>query len=86
MREINLALGLMALLLVLLSSQTLGRKVIAQDEGIVLESSLACQDVSGCCGGAACNGPGTSSYCTITCTGGGSVTCSSFTNGVCSGP
>jgi len=86
MRKINSVLGLMALLLVLLSSLTLGKKALAQDEGIVLESSLACRDVSGCCGSAVCNGPGTSSYCTITCAGGGSITCPSITNGVCSGP
>ena len=88
MKKMNLAIAVMTLLLVLLSSYTLGRRVAAQDEGFVLEGdSINCQNIGGnCCGAAGCTGPGTPNGCGGTCTGGGSFTCAVRVNGVCTNP
>lgn len=88
MKKMNLAIAVMTLLLVLLSSYTLGRRVVAQDEGFVLEGdSINCQNIGGnCCGAAGCTGPGTPNGCGGTCTGGGSFTCAVRVNGVCTNP
>jgi hypothetical protein len=88
MKKINLAIAVMALLLALLSSHTLGGRVVAQDEGFVLEGDvLNCQNIGGnCCGAAGCNGPGTPNGCAGTCSGGGSFTCAVRVNGVCTNP
>jgi hypothetical protein len=88
MKKINLAIAVITLLLVLLSSYTLGGRVVAQDEGFVLEgNSINCQNIGGnCCGAAGCTGPGTPNGCGGTCSGGGSFTCAVRVNGVCTNP
>ena len=89
MKNINLAIAVIALLLVFLSSSTLGSRVGAQDGGGVgVEGdSINCQNIGGnCCGAAGCNGPGTANGCGGTCTGGGSFTCAVRVNGVCTNP
>ena len=84
MKKINLAIAVMALLLLGLSSQMLGRRVIAQDEGFVIEGdALTCQSLSGCCGAAGCSGPGNPNGCEATCAGGGSIKCAKVVNGKC---
>lgn len=88
MKKIDFALAIMVLLLSLLSSAMLiERKVIAQEGGIGVEgdNNLTCISLSGqnCCGSANCGGPGSASGCTLTCSGGGTITCAKIVNGVC---
>jgi len=87
MKKIDFALAVMVLLLSLLSSAMLmERRVIAQDDGFVLEGdNLTCASLSGanCCGSANCGGPGSANGCTLTCSGGGTITCAKIVNGVC---
>lgn len=87
MKKMDLALAVMTLLLSLLSATVLmERRVIAQDEGFVLEGdNLTCISLSGqnCCGSANCAGPGSANGCTLTCSGGGTITCAKIVNGVC---
>lgn len=85
MKKIDLASAVMALLLIFLGSQMMGSRVKADDDGMVIEGgALTCTGISGCCGSAACQGPGTASGCTASCAGGGSITCTAKpANGPC---
>jgi hypothetical protein len=88
MKKIDFTLAVMALLLSLLCSTALmERRVIAQDEGFELEqnNNLTCASLAGanCCGSANCGGPGSNNNCTLTCSGGGTITCAKIVNGVC---
>ncbi len=74
MKRINLAILAMGLLLVFQSYMMTEVKVSAE---------LTCQDLSTCCGAAQCEGPGTPSGCSISCQGGGQVTCCSNKSGRC---
>lgn len=77
MKKTNLAIGLMALLLTLLSWGVVERKAAA----------LSCQDLTPCCGAAGCSGPGIVNGCSIECAGGGSVKCAEKgADGKCGGP
>lgn len=67
MKKIDFAISLMTLLLVVLSSSLVPPRVSG--------SNLACPDLQDCCGSANCNGPGSVNGCTLTCTGGGTITC-----------
>lgn len=83
--KLNLLIAVMTLLLLALSSQTLGRRVIAQGEGMGIETgdALTCLSLSGCCGAAGCSGAGTPNGCAASCVGGGSITCAKVVNGIC---
>jgi hypothetical protein len=75
MKKIDLASAVMALLLIFLASQTMERRVTAQDGGMGIEGdALTCIGMS-CCGSAACQGPGTPNGCGASCAGGGTITC-----------
>lgn len=84
MKKIDLATAVMALLLILLASQTMERRVAAQDGGIGIEGdALTCIGMD-CCGTAGCQGPGTPNGCTASCAGGGTITCTAKNaNGKC---
>lgn len=76
MKKINFAIGALTLSLVLLSAGLFEAKV----QG----SNLECSSISGCCGSANCGGPGTVNGCTLTCTGGGTISCAKQDrNGIC---
>ena len=84
--KLNLLIAVMTLLLLVLSSQTLGRRVIAQEEGgmgIETGDALTCLSLAGCCGTAGCSGAGTPNGCSATCVGGGSITCAKVVGGKC---
>jgi len=74
MKKINVAIVAMALLLAFLSYTVMEVRAVA---------GITCQDLSGCCGASACQGPGTPSGCNIACQGGGSATCCSNASGSC---
>jgi hypothetical protein len=78
MKKLKLAIALMTLLLAFLSSSLLATRVNSQ-------TALTCQTLSGCCGAAGCQGPGTPNGCAATCAGGGSITCEVVKNGKCGG-
>lgn len=67
MKRINWAILAMSLLLGLQSFMMIDVRVTAQQ--------LTCQDLTACCGAAQCDGPGTPSGCSLSCAGGGTVTC-----------
>jgi hypothetical protein len=73
MKKINLAIAAMTLLLAFLSYTLLE----------VRAAAITCQDLSGCCGAASCQGPGTPNGCNIACAGGGSALCCSNASGKC---
>ncbi len=74
MKKINFAILALGVLLAFQSHNLMETKVAAE---------LSCQDVSTCCGAAGCQGPGTATGCSITCTGGGTVTCCSKVGNRC---
>lgn len=68
MKKIDFTISLLILsLLVVVSFGLLTPRVV--------QANLACPDVEECCGSANCNGPGTVNGCTLTCLGGGTITC-----------
>ena len=67
MKKIDFAIALMSLLLLVLSSTLVERRVTG--------ANLECSSVNDCCGSANCGGPGSVNGCTLTCTGGGTITC-----------
>ena len=78
MKKINLLIGALLLSLAALSYTALvGSAVKAEAQ------NLTCIDMSNCCGSAGCNTPGTVSGCSLTCDGGGSVTCEKKVGGKC---
>lgn len=81
-KKIDFALAVMVLILSLLSSTMLMERTVIADD-FVVEGDLACTTISGCCGSASCNGPGSVNGCTLTCSGGGTITCARVVNGVC---
>ena len=86
MKKIDFALAVMVLLLTLLSSAMLFERRVIADDGIGIEGdNLTCASLSGasCCGSANCGGPGSANGCTLTCSGGGTITCAKVVNGVC---
>jgi hypothetical protein len=72
MKKIDFAISVMTLLLLVVSSGLI--------ESRVRGSILACTDIEGCCGNEVCNGPGTVNGCSITCEGGGVITCNGKKN------
>jgi hypothetical protein len=74
MKKINVAILALTLLLGFLSYTVMEVKGEAQ---------ITCHSLTGCCGAAGCEGPGTPSGCSIECAGGGSVACCSNTSGKC---
>lgn len=46
----------------------------------LMDDNMTCSSVSGCSGSANCGGPGTPQGCSITCEGGGRITCDSGGN------
>lgn len=78
MKKINFAIGVMALLFVFLLANAGAQRVSA-------DPALTCLDLTGCCGGAGCSGPGQVTNCNIACAGGGNVTCEVIKNGKCGG-
>lgn len=74
LKKINMAIVALTLLLAFLSYTAAEVSAVAQ---------LKCNDLSSCCGAAGCEGPGTNTGCSISCQGGGSVTCCSNASGQC---
>lgn len=74
MKKINLAIVALTLLLAFLSHTAMEVGAVAQ---------LKCIDLTGCCGAAGCEGPGTATGCSISCAGGGSASCCSNASGQC---
>jgi hypothetical protein len=86
MKKIDFALAVMVLLLSLLSATMLIERRVAADDGIGIEGdNLTCLSLSGnnCCGSANCGGPGSANGCSLSCSGGGTITCAKIVNGVC---
>ena len=67
MKKIDFAIGILTVLLLVFSTGLVERQVRG--------ANLECSSVSGCCGSANCGGPGSVSGCTLTCTGGGTISC-----------
>ena len=80
MKKINLMIGALLLSLVALSYSALEVSTIRAEA-----QNLTCIDLSSCCGSAACNSRGTINGCTLTCDGGGTITCEKVVNGKCGG-
>ena len=80
MKKINLMIGALLLSLVALSYSALEVATIRAEA-----QNLTCIDLSNCCGSAACNSRGTVNGCTLTCDGGGTITCDRVSNGKCGG-
>jgi len=86
MKKIDFALAVMVLLLSVLSATMLIERRVAADDGIGIEGdNLTCLSLSGnnCCGSANCGGPGSANGCSLSCSGGGTITCAKIVNGVC---
>ena len=81
-KKIDFALAVLVLLLSLLSSTMLTERRVKADD-FIIEGDLACSTITGCCGSATCGGPGSVNGCTLTCAGGGTITCAKVVNGTC---
>lgn len=74
MKKLNLAIMALGVLLAFQSYTLMETRAGAE---------MSCQDLSTCCGAASCQGPGTPSGCSLSCVGGGQITCCSKVGNRC---